>query len=85
MADNKEGKIPIPRLPSTRPKQPKRPKVVDAAKAAHIEQQKEANKLSKKALDKTRIYIGSAIQRWNNLKQQKGIRTNPEFALLLLD
>ena len=83
MAEQRD-KLPIPRLP-TRPKPPKKPKLIDEAKAAAIEQKKEAKKQSKKARDKTRIYIGEALQRWNDLKEQKGLKTNAEVAFLLLD
>lgn len=37
------------------------------------------------ARSKTRIYIGVAFERWRNLRQLKGMKTDAELALFLLD
>uniref|UniRef100_A0A672RM03 Uncharacterized protein n=1 Tax=Sinocyclocheilus grahami TaxID=75366 RepID=A0A672RM03_SINGR len=43
----------------------------------------------KKAYDKTRsrtrVTIGSAFQRWKELKEREGLRSDAEVALFLLD
>uniref|UniRef100_A0A674MHT5 Uncharacterized protein n=1 Tax=Takifugu rubripes TaxID=31033 RepID=A0A674MHT5_TAKRU len=37
------------------------------------------------ARSKTRIYIGVAFERWRDLRQLKGMKTDAELALFLLD
>lgn len=38
-----------------------------------------------RARSKTRIYIGVAFERWRHLRQLKGMKTDAELALFLLD
>uniref|UniRef100_A0A672LAQ1 Uncharacterized protein n=1 Tax=Sinocyclocheilus grahami TaxID=75366 RepID=A0A672LAQ1_SINGR len=38
-----------------------------------------------KARSRTRINIGSAFQRWRELKEREGLRSDGEVALFLLD
>ncbi|XDV36009.1 hypothetical protein PO909_005863 [Leuciscus waleckii] len=46
-------------------------------------------KIKKKAYDqargRTRVNIGEAYQRWRELKEQKGLTSDAEVALFLLD
>lgn len=44
-----------------------------------------AKKLSDKERDKTRINIGLAFPRWRELRELKGLQSDSELALLLLD
>lgn len=37
------------------------------------------------ARSKTRIYIGVAFERWRDLRQLKGMKTDAELAMFLLD
>ena len=92
MADQEQhhGKIPIPALPA-KPRKPKRAKTTElteeqkaAAKAAS-EEKKAARKERKRALEKTRVYIGNSFERWKQLKASKKLKTDAELALILLD
>ena len=73
MAAQKQGKLPIPALP-------KQAKLIKS-----IEEKKLDRKEKKKAREKTRIYIGTAHERWRRIKQTKGLKNDAEVALLLLD
>lgn len=70
-------------------------------KKTEVRKQKELRKLSKKrkrtkdisvkkriyetARSKTRINIGAAFERWRDLRQLKGMKTDAELALFLLN
>uniref|UniRef100_A0A4W6FWU0 Uncharacterized protein n=1 Tax=Lates calcarifer TaxID=8187 RepID=A0A4W6FWU0_LATCA len=38
-----------------------------------------------KARGKTRVNLGAAFQRWRDLRERKGLKTDEEVALFLLD
>ncbi|KAG5277806.1 hypothetical protein AALO_G00091600 [Alosa alosa] len=42
-------------------------------------------RVQEKERGKSRIYIGEAIQRWRELRQQKGFQSDAQLALFLLD
>uniref|UniRef100_A0A672K5J1 Uncharacterized protein n=1 Tax=Sinocyclocheilus grahami TaxID=75366 RepID=A0A672K5J1_SINGR len=43
------------------------------------------NKRRLKARSRTRVNMGSAFQRWRELKEREGLRLDAEVALFLLD
>uniref|UniRef100_A0A671KRQ9 Uncharacterized protein n=1 Tax=Sinocyclocheilus anshuiensis TaxID=1608454 RepID=A0A671KRQ9_9TELE len=45
----------------------------------------EQKKAYDKARSRTRVNIGSAFQRWRELKEREGLRSDTEVALFLLD
>ncbi len=49
------------------------------------EEQKKANRASDKARTKTRVNFGRSFNRWRELRDLKGFKTDPELALFLLD
>ena len=69
----------IPALPPTE-KQAKRIKIQQDKAAA-----KEKGAAQKKSINNTRVSIGAAFERWRKLKGEKGLRTDAEVAVLLLD
>ncbi|XP_056136401.1 zinc finger protein 721-like [Lampris incognitus] len=71
-------KLPIPALPGTAytTKYTKRIKTAEEKKAARKSSQESC---------KTRIYIGVAFDRWKNLKVLKGLKSDAQLAVLLLD
>lgn len=79
MAEQIQPKVPIPRLlvTATPKKKPRKRKPED---------EKTANK---KALDKvrgqSRVNIGVAFQRWRQLRDLRGLKSDAEVALFLLD
>uniref|UniRef100_A0A146PNK6 Uncharacterized protein n=1 Tax=Fundulus heteroclitus TaxID=8078 RepID=A0A146PNK6_FUNHE len=79
MAEKVQPGIPRSTLLVTAPpaKKPK-PRKSAAEKAA-----------TKRALDKarghTRVYIGEALERWRQLRTLKGLKSDPEVAVYLLD
>ena len=88
-----QGKIPIPALPITeaqakrfKMKAPsKEKKAASEQKKAASEQRKLARNEKKKALEKTRIYIGTAMEYWRRFKEAKELKSDAEVAFVLLD
>ncbi|XP_030281032.1 uncharacterized protein LOC115586274 isoform X2 [Sparus aurata] len=80
MAEQK--KLPIPALPQTAytTKQGKRRKTLEEKREA-----KRAASRRRQESCRTRVYIGAAFDRWKNLKDSKGLKSDAELALLLLD
>ena len=81
-AQEKQGKIPIPALPLTEA-QAKMFKIEEQRAAS--EQRKLVREEKKRALEKTRIYIGTAMECWRRFKEAKDLKNDAEVALLLLD
>ncbi|XP_020496254.2 zinc finger protein 771-like isoform X3 [Labrus bergylta] len=68
-------KLPLPRLLVTaRPKKEGKNRKTEAEKA-----------VTRRRLDKTRVNIGTAFQRWRQLRELKGLRSDAVVALFLLD
>lgn len=79
MADDRTGKIAIPRLETSAfsAKQPKKRKT-DSSK-------RESKRQSDNKCNKTRINIGVAFQRWREVRDNIGLKLDSELAVLLLD
>ncbi|XP_073328969.1 uncharacterized protein [Pagrus major] len=77
-----QTKLPIPALPQTAytRKQGRRRKTLEEKREA-----KRAASRRRQESCRTRIYIGAAFDRWKNLKDSKGLKSDAELALLLLD
>ncbi len=72
-------KWPIPPLPTTAYT------AKTAKKKVTVEEKKAKKKVLNQARDKTRVNIGVAFQRWRELHDLKGFKTNSELATFLLD
>ncbi|KAK7915791.1 hypothetical protein WMY93_011552 [Mugilogobius chulae] len=71
------SKLPIPRLPSDKPTTTARKRKVVKSPGT---------KLAEKRLrDRNRIYLGSAFQRWRDIRVLKGFRTDADLALFLMN
>ena len=79
MADKMQPKLPIPALlVTTRPDK--------KAKKRKSEAEKAATKLAlDKARGQTRVNIGSTFERWRQLRKLKGLKSDAEVAVFLLD
>lgn len=54
-------------------------------KRVRSEEGQRAKRESDKRRSKTRITIGAAITKWQQVKKQCGIKTDPKMAFILLD
>ncbi|KAK7915368.1 hypothetical protein WMY93_011129 [Mugilogobius chulae] len=71
------SKLPIPRLPSDKPTTTARKRKVVKSPGT---------KLAEKRLrDRNRVYLGSAFQRWRDIRVLKGFRTDADLALFLMN
>lgn len=79
MADSQKGKLPIPALATTAytTKQAKKRKS-DSSK-------RESKRESDNKRNKTRVNIGTAFQRWRQLRDSIGFKLDSELAIHLLD
>ena len=60
-------------------------KAAAEARKAASDAKTAARKERKRALEKTRVYLASAFERWKQLKETKSIQTDWELAVILLD
>uniref|UniRef100_A0A3Q1FGM6 Uncharacterized protein n=1 Tax=Acanthochromis polyacanthus TaxID=80966 RepID=A0A3Q1FGM6_9TELE len=54
-------------------------------KRKRTEQSLLAKRLSDRQRSKRKVHLGQAFQRWREFREQKGIETDAELAVLLLD
>ena len=54
-------------------------------KKKKVEEEKVSKKETNRIRDKTRIYIGDVYGSWRGIRDSKGLKTDAEVAVLLLD
>ncbi|MGL4615865.1 MAG: hypothetical protein ACRCVV_18620 [Shewanella sp.] len=79
MEDKKQPKLPLPALLVTaRPNKKPRKRKSEAEKAA-------TKQVLDKARGQTRVNIGGAFERWRQLRELKGLKSDAEVAVFLLN